>query len=339
MSNYRIVYSDHLAHHGILGQKWGKRNGPPYPLGASDHSSSEKKAGWKNSLDKKNRAKKSNKKKFKLTDKQKKYIKIGLAVAGTAAIVGVSVYLIKSGKGKTLVEAGKKAFGFSNKGADSIISSPIRHKLEPARGFADLASRIKNGIVDDPESMFRPEFWKSLTHSEVGAVKYYTSNAYKTINTILRDGEEATLASNGFLSQKDIDKAKVATKKVTEVLSKSVLDKEVITYRMTDSIGAKHMFPDLYSGKISSEELIGKTFKEKAFYSSGLIPQSNFGSVKLTTICPKGTQALYVGKKSVYPWEKELLLQRGTDFKVLDVIKDVNGNPIEFVLEVVDQLA
>jgi len=42
--------SEYLEHHGILGQKWGKRNGPPYPLSASDHSSSEKKAGWKDSL-------------------------------------------------------------------------------------------------------------------------------------------------------------------------------------------------------------------------------------------------------------------------------------------------
>lgn len=24
--------SDYLEHHGILGQKWGVRNGPPYPL-------------------------------------------------------------------------------------------------------------------------------------------------------------------------------------------------------------------------------------------------------------------------------------------------------------------
>lgn len=42
--------SNYLAHHGILGMKWGKKNGPPYPLGSGDHSASEKKAGWKKSL-------------------------------------------------------------------------------------------------------------------------------------------------------------------------------------------------------------------------------------------------------------------------------------------------
>lgn len=41
---------NYLAHHGILGMKWGVKNGPPYPLGASDHSKSEKKAGWRKSL-------------------------------------------------------------------------------------------------------------------------------------------------------------------------------------------------------------------------------------------------------------------------------------------------
>lgn len=41
-----------LYHHGILGQKWGRKNGPPYPLGASDHSAAEKKAGWTKSIKK-----------------------------------------------------------------------------------------------------------------------------------------------------------------------------------------------------------------------------------------------------------------------------------------------
>ena len=40
----------YLYHHGIAGQKWGKRNGPPYPLKPNAHSPSEKKAGWKSSL-------------------------------------------------------------------------------------------------------------------------------------------------------------------------------------------------------------------------------------------------------------------------------------------------
>lgn len=33
---------EYLEHHGILGQRWGKLNGPPYPLGSGDHSKRER---------------------------------------------------------------------------------------------------------------------------------------------------------------------------------------------------------------------------------------------------------------------------------------------------------
>lgn len=40
----QIDESVSLKHHGILGQKWGKRNGPPYPLGGGSYTQSERKA-------------------------------------------------------------------------------------------------------------------------------------------------------------------------------------------------------------------------------------------------------------------------------------------------------
>lgn len=65
-------YSGELYHHGIKGMKWGVQNGPPYPLSASAHSVSEKKAGWRKSLDKSSEqsdTKDKRSKKFTLSDK------------------------------------------------------------------------------------------------------------------------------------------------------------------------------------------------------------------------------------------------------------------------------
>lgn len=41
------AWRDELYHHGIEGQKWGVRNGPPYPLGTDQMSRREKKLAEK----------------------------------------------------------------------------------------------------------------------------------------------------------------------------------------------------------------------------------------------------------------------------------------------------
>ena len=40
----------YIQHHGIRGQQWGVKNGPPYPLGGGDYSPSEKKEKYKKRL-------------------------------------------------------------------------------------------------------------------------------------------------------------------------------------------------------------------------------------------------------------------------------------------------
>lgn len=68
-----VSNSSYLSHHGIRGQKWGKKNGPPYPLGGGDYSAEETRKIYRERLLNKNSI--YNKKHFD------KVIKIGTALS------------------------------------------------------------------------------------------------------------------------------------------------------------------------------------------------------------------------------------------------------------------
>lgn len=139
--------NNELFHHGILGMKWGKRNGPPYPLSAGKHSTSEKKAGWEKSLDKKtaepHNESTSSSDGFSLTDKQKKALKTGAIVAGSVLAAYGAYRLGQSGAFDSLISAGQNAVGKSILDANSPIDleCAVTNGVDSKTGFKLLASK------------------------------------------------------------------------------------------------------------------------------------------------------------------------------------------------------
>lgn len=123
----------YLQHYGIPGQKWGKRNGPPYPLSEGNRSLSEKKASYKE-------AKKG------LTDKQKKAIIIGASVVATG-LAAYGIYKCRNiPKSNPLTPDQMKAFG---------LQTFDYEKFEPERilsGSSDGLSYDQNHRVVEAKS-------------------------------------------------------------------------------------------------------------------------------------------------------------------------------------------
>lgn len=132
----RYVYISHsaLVHHGIKGMKWGKRNGPPYPLDASDHSAAEKKAnnGRYSQGVKQNRSKMTDEERAEKIRKIKKGIAIGAGITGAAALTAGGIYLAKHPETAKAALNGIKELGV---GAAQRLKSGIKVNKIKNEGF------------------------------------------------------------------------------------------------------------------------------------------------------------------------------------------------------------
>lgn len=185
----RYVYISHsaLAHHGIKGMKWGKRNGPPYPLDPSDHSAAEKKAnnGRYSQGVKQNRGGKMDEEKKK---KIKRAIAIGAGVAGAAALTAGGIYLAKNPNvakaaisgARDLAVGGAQALKSSAK-VSKIKNQAFKNnaKAQIAKGWQNKKSSVADSLKKAKRADWKANMQKKVDRkrAKTGSLKDVTSDS------------------------------------------------------------------------------------------------------------------------------------------------------------------
>ena len=165
-------YLYYLSHHGIEGQKWGKQNGPPYPLNPEkDYSAAEKKANKiSKRIDKtESKVEKANIKSDKLKAKAERYrvkrdnniygllgserkaSKFDYKYKKTMAKANKTQYRSTKSMAKTIKYVDKMVKNLDESGTDITISSSDKARvdqfvkeLESRRKVKDLAYEISS---------------------------------------------------------------------------------------------------------------------------------------------------------------------------------------------------
>lgn len=165
----------YIQHHGIKGQKWGKRNGPPYPLDYDDHSAAQKRLNPKRTIDGK---RDETTKKKGLSDAQKKALKIG-AIAAGAALAGIAAY--KLGAIDKLVSVGKTTMSSLPEGVQTFKFETFEpeHIFPKDLGGVTNPKGLKNNCKDVAEATLKR--WLGVDPGAVAGEKSTVGNLHDFI--------------------------------------------------------------------------------------------------------------------------------------------------------------
>lgn len=206
-----MEYSEYLSHHGILGQKWGKRNGPPYPLGSGDHSVSEKKAGWQKSLSA--NQKNTNRKKEKtggLSPSTKKKIAIAAGLLGSAlAVYGLTRMVDVNQVIRNSMDAGRLTFKKTAATGASKAASKTSGVFEERvkSGIKKWGLMRKSGV--DPNAIKMRKLWTFRSMDDDG-MRIAPGSVLQRVISDPTNPESIKNAEYAFVAATDADKKNYA---------------------------------------------------------------------------------------------------------------------------------
>lgn len=303
-----------LAHYGIMGQKWGVKNGPPYPLSYDAHSSVQKALNPKSALDNySNEGSKRKKSKSKhaetqkthslierwnsLDDKTKRRIKIAVATAVvTAAAVGLGAAYVH-GRGQLVqkaIDAGQvmgvrkaKEVKFANKVTKRIVKDTFDKEYQELVDSKEFKLSDLHRI--DPNSMTMSDHMRSINpgfgfYGRTQNCMFCTTNMalrMKGFETVAGECEHGWLFENLMSTFKGM-KALEPHSKTTKALSKALVEAggEGSYGNLIMYFTPKGFLPKL--GTVGAHSVFYKVENGKAnIYDS---QSSNFGSEEAMTV-------------------------------------------------------
>lgn len=151
-------------------------------------------------------------------------------------------------------------------------------------------------------------WWNTIDSDVKHAWGFYTGSGYRGLNAWLRGIPPYQNFYTGPL-----DTLKTYSKQLSQ--SMRAVDKQFTVFRGSNA-------------KLSDFK-VGNLWSDKGFTSTSINPAGGFGgNVRFKIICPPGTKGMYIGRKSSHPGENEFLLDKNTQFRVLEV----DGNEVTLVV-------
>ena len=200
-------------------------------------------------------------------------------------------------------------------------------KGEEKSGISELLNVIKFTDMNKEElNQWVKDYYNlnsnvSLTDAELKALDDYGEGGYGLFNGVERFAKgtpeyERLVKSYG---EELVEKAYERSKRLESALSKFKLDQNVELHRAVRDVSY------ITGGDTDIETLkkmIGQTYTEKGYVSTGLKYQSKFmgtskNGVHMEILAPKGTNGAYIDKY-VAKNEMEFLINKGQKFKILD---------------------
>ena len=238
-----------------------------------------------------------------------------------------------------------KAKRAANKGGNGSIPFDADAYSQARKDAAVWAKNTKD--ADDVLREKCGEVWRNATDEEKNAIFGYTSS-YHNINEPLRG---LTYYGSAADTQLGLDRIPL----MESIINKSYYDKDIWLQRGGGMVELKKYGLSNYASATDAEimALVGKEGTEGAFTSAGVAKGKGLGGDVITNIyAPRGTKMMYaepyssfgngsgrswdgIAKQSTFGSESEIILQRGTTFRVTKVEK--SGNTWYIDVEVINQ--